>query len=167
MKRFIEKLEKFLIRAIILVVLLIVVVQGVMTKDSWRFYLSLGERLEGQSIEFLANSLPTANSDNNASLNSHTTPQSPSTKITLQVEGFSSLPYAIIMVNGEERAKFLNGEVALELNAGDQLEIDSSYYNYPLNFIVKDCSPNLAYPEKGQVFNSEQSIAVLGKIIVK
>ncbi|MDD3880343.1 MAG: hypothetical protein PHP26_10230 [Syntrophomonas sp.] len=167
MKRFVEKVEKFLIRTIILTVLIIVVVQGAMTKDSWRFYLSLGERLEGQTIEFPVNNFPVVDSRKN-SANLHSQPlQSPHAEITLQVEKFSSLPRAIIMVNGEERAKFVNGEVALELNAGDVVEIDASYYNFPLSFIVKDCSPNLAHPEKGKTFTSNQSIAMIGKIIVK
>ncbi|ABI68704.1 hypothetical protein [Syntrophomonas wolfei] len=166
MKRFVEKVEKFLIRAIILAVLIIVVVQGAMTQDSWRFYLSLGERMEGQTIEFPVNNFPADSPKNSANPNSQAL-ESPRAEITLQVEKFSSLPHAIIMVNGEERAKFTNGEVALELNAGDVVEIDTSYYNFPLSFIVKDCSSNLAYPEKGKTFTSNQSIAMIGKIIVK
>lgn len=166
MKRFVEKVEKFLVRAIILAVLIIVVVQGAMTKDSWRFYLSLGERLEGQTIEFPVNNFPADSRKNSANLNGQAL-QSPHAEITLQVEKFSSLPHAIIMVNGEERAKFANGEVVLQLNAGDVVEIDSSYYDFPLSFTIKDCSPNLAYPEKGKTFTSNQSIAMIGKIIVK
>lgn len=163
MRHFVKKVEKYLIRAIILAVLVVVVAQGAMTKDSWRFYLSLGERLEGQTIEFPVNySSQEVNTDNNRRI-----VNSPYASITLQTEKNTSLPHAILMVNGEERAKFLNGEIELQLNAGDVLEVDTGYYNFPLEFSIKDCSSNLAYPEKGKTFTSNQSTLLIGKIMVK
>ncbi|MBC7076020.1 MAG: hypothetical protein H5T98_08140 [Syntrophomonadaceae bacterium] len=162
MKRFVDTVERYLIRFIVLGLVVLVLVQGMMTGESMRFYLSWGERMEGQRIELPASTgEQSTESDFGAEVNS------PYVLLTISVEQFSSLPKAVVLVNGEKRGSFAEEELVLELMAGDVVEIDSTYYNFPVSFTVKKVSDNLAYPNKGQVFTANQSIVTIGKIIVK
>lgn len=57
--------------------------------------------------------------------------------------------------------------MSLELAAGDIVEIDTTFYSFPVSFLIKETSSNVAYPEKNQVYNANQGIVMVGKIIVK
>ncbi|NLU48825.1 MAG: hypothetical protein GXX09_00200 [Syntrophomonadaceae bacterium] len=46
--KLLDNIEKYLVRAVVLGIVLLVVVQAALTQDPLRFYLSLGERVEGQ-----------------------------------------------------------------------------------------------------------------------
>ncbi|MEN6351790.1 MAG: hypothetical protein ABFD08_20690 [Syntrophomonas sp.] len=165
MQRFFDKMEKILIRSIVLGLVVLVVVQGLMTKEPWRIYLSWGEKMEGQSIGLPASSQKsdslTAANKVKSKLNS------PQSQLTLSLEKFSSLPEASILVNGKKKADFTNKEVNIEVKAGDVLEIDSSLYNFPVDYQISKISNNLAYPDQGTVYTANQSIVMVGKVIVK
>lgn len=162
MKKFINLVEKYLIRCIVLGLVALVIVQGLMTKDSMRLYLSWGERMEGQNIK-----LPV--STDNTEKDQHTVREtnSPHAEITLSVNHFSSLPNSIIIVNGLEKARFTTKEITLELMAGDIIEIDSSYYNNPIEYKIAHISDNISYPEEQMVYTANKAIVMIGKIIVK
>lgn len=164
MKRIIDKVEKYLIRIIVLSLLVIVVVQGMMTHDPLRLYLSWSERMEGQVVEYpVAADTKTVNKDNRERLKA----TSPQTYLVMEIKDFSSLPRSIILVNGREKARFNNKEVKLLLKANDVVEIDSCAYNFPVNYYIKNSSDNLAFPKKETMYTANQSIAMIGKIIVK
>jgi len=164
LKRIIDKVEKYLIRIIVLSLLVIVVVQGMMTHDPLRLYLSWSERMEGQVVEYpVAADIKTVNKDNRERLKA----TSPQTYLVMEIKDFSSLPRSIILVNGREKARFNNKEVKLLLKANDVVEIDSCAYNFPVNYYIKNSSDNLAFPKKETMYTANQSIAMIGKIIVK
>jgi len=161
LKKFINRVEKGLIRFVVLSLLLMVLIQGLMTADPIRFYLSWGERMEGQSIG-LPVSLP----------QEETSPavgeiKSPQARLAISIDKFSSLPRAKILVNGQEKYNFTERKVAVEISAGDTVEIDSTAYNFPIDYKVDAVSSNLAYPGKGQMFTANQTIVMVGKVIVK
>lgn len=169
MKNFIYLVEKYLIRISIFILMALVLVQGIMTRDDLRLYLSLGERLEGQKLE-----LPASNQAQNESRPvaqkqspGPETVLSPRALVTISLDKFSSLPRAYILVNNQKFKSFSSKEVKLELSAGDTLEIDSTYYNFPVTFMVKDTSSNVAFPQKNTSFEANQGIVMLGKVIVK
>lgn len=164
MRKFINAIEKYLIRLIVMGFIVLVMVQGMMTNDPMRLYLSWGERMEGQSIEFPVSTGEIAEDEDTGK---GMQVNSPYAVLVLKVDKFSSLPHAIILVNGEEIRNFKDNEVELKLIAGDVVEIDSTYYNFPVNYRVVNISDNLAYPQKDQVFTCNQGIAMIGKIIVK
>lgn len=140
--------------------LLMVLVQGLMTSDPIRFYLSWGERMEGQNVQFPVNtSQETANPVQDT--------KSPQARVALGIEKYSSLPRARILINGQEKYNFTNKKVTVDMNAGDILEIDSSAYNFPIDYTVTAVSANVAFPEQGQTFTANQTIVMVGKIIVK
>lgn len=163
MRRFIAIIEKYLIRFIVIGFVVLVIAQGIMTNDPMRLYLSWGERMEGQSIEF---PVSTGEFDQESDNNSMQV-NSPYAVLVLNIEKFSSLPNAAILVNGKEVQRFTDNEVRLKLIAGDVVEIDSTRYNFPVEYQVTNVSNNLAFPEKGQVFTGNQGMVMIGQIIVK
>ncbi len=162
LKKFLEKIEKYLIRFIVLGVLLMVLVQGMMTRDSLRFYLSWSERMEGQVLEY-----PVSKDNTAAEESLDTGINSPYASLSLSLEKYSSLPEAMILVNGEKVDAFENREVNLRLMAGDVVEIDATFYDFPVEVKVGKVSDNLAFPEKEQVFIANDGIVMLGKTVVK
>ena len=132
-----------------------------MTADPIRFYLSWGERMEGQKLE-----LPVSYQEQDSpSVVGEI--KSPQTKLAIAVEKFSSLPRAKILINGQEKYSFTEREVTLDINAGDTVEIDSTAYNFPIDYKIVSVSSNLAYPGSKQIFTANQTIVMIGKIIVK
>jgi len=162
LKKFIEKVEKYLIRTVALVFVGLIVVQGLMTHDNMRLYLSWGERLDGQAIDYPVNS---AQQDNGKEEMENI--NSPYGMLVLSLQKYSSLPRAVVLVNGKEQASFENDEVQLKLMAGDVVEIDASAYDFPVAFKVKQISDNLAFPVKDESYVCNHDIVMIGKIVVK
>ena len=138
-----------------------VLTQGLMTADPIRFYLSWGERMEGTKLELPASIVPPESSTVAGEV------KSPQARFNITVDKFSSLPLAKIVVNGKEKYSFTEQRLTVEANAGDTIEIDSTAYNFPLNYKIEAVSANLAYPQRGQSFTANQTIVMLGKVIVK
>ncbi len=161
MKNFVNRVERSLIRFAIFSLLLMVAVQGLMTADPIRFYLSWGERMEGQNLEF-----PVSYQEQDSSPAAGGI-KSPQTKLAIAVEKFSSLPRAKILINGQEKYSFTERQVTIDINAGDTVEIDSTAYNFPIDYKIMSVSSNLAYPSSKQIFTANQTIVMVGKIIVK
>jgi hypothetical protein len=161
LKDFVNRVEKGLIRCIILSLLVMVVVQGLMTADPIRFYLSWGERMEGQNLEFPV-SYPQQDTSPVAG-----EAKSPQTRLDIAVDKYSSLPRAKILINGREKYNFTEKQVTIDISAGDTVEIDSTAYNFPIDYKIMSVSSNLAYPGPKQIFTANQTIVMVGKIIVK
>lgn len=160
MRKFVNRVEKYLIRLIALSLAAVVLTQGLMTSEPFRLYLSWGERLEGQLFEYPA----IAESPN------QTPPAkvaSPDAVLTIAVQQYSALPKSVILVNGKERAYFEDRQVRLEVMAGDTIEIDSTSYDFPINYRITSVSENLSFPEKDNVYTANHSIVMIGKVIVK
>lgn len=164
MKKFADRVEKILIRTIVITVLLIVIAQGLMIKEPFRLYLSWGERLEGQKIEYPVNKVNTAVEDNYNI-------ESPYAFMLISIDKYSSLPKAAVLVNNREVKKFTSREVKLKLMAGDRVEIDSTAYNVPIEYRIKEVSKNLSYPQKDNIYRSnggqDGGMVMIGEIIVK
>lgn len=161
MRKIFEKVEQSLIRLIVIGLIAVVVVQGVMTNDQVRFYLSWAERMEGQALNLAEEGIAVPPEYASSAVTS------PQALLTLGIKEFSSLPKAVVLVNGKETDYFKDAQVELRINAQDVVEIDSTAYNFPVEYIVLNRSPNLSYPRQGQVFNANQSLVMVGKIIVK
>ena len=161
MRKFFDRVERTLIRVIVIALVALVVVQGIMTNDQLRFYLSWSERMEGQALNLQEEEIPTA-PDNAAQV-----AVAPQAWLTLGVKDFTALPRAKVLVNGQEYASFDTSKVELKVNPQDVVEIDSTAYNFPVEYQVMSRSPNLAYPRQGQVYTDNQSMVMVGKIIVK
>lgn len=139
----------------------VVVVQGVMTNDKVRFYLSWAERMEGQAVNLAEEVIAPLPEQGDSGV------ISPEAWLTLGIKDFSSLPKAVVLVNGKETVFFQDAQVKLHINARDVIEVDSTAYNFPVEYTVLSRSPNLSYPRQGQTFNGNRSMVMIGKIIVK
>lgn len=159
MRRLIEKIEKYLIRVAALSLLALVLVQGLMTSDPIRFYLSWGERMEGQTIELPVSSAQSASQNAAQSSNSGF--------IVISTGKYASLPMSALRINGEIKTYLDQNETKVQIFAGDVIEIDSSYYQYPIDYKITAVSENLAFPQKGWSVSVNQSVVMLGKVIVK
>lgn len=161
MKRFINRVEKSLIRFAVLSLLIMVLVQGLMTADPIRFYLSWGERMEGQTIQ-----LPVSVSQEESS-SAVEQIKSPQAKLSISVDKFATLPKTKILINGEEKYNLSEKQVTVDINAGDTIEIDSRSYDFPIDYKIVNTSSNLAYPNQGQIFTGNKTIVMVGEVIVK
>lgn len=162
LKKFADKIEKYLIRFIVLGMVVLVLVQGMMTRDSLRFYLSWSERMEGQALEY-----PVSKENVEPDKSQGMDINSPYALLSLSLKKYSSLPRAVILINGEKVDDFENQEVDLKLMAGDIVEIDATFYDFPVEIKVNKVSDNLAFPEKDQIFTANDSIVMIGKTVVK
>lgn len=63
MKDFIDRVEKGLIRFVVISMVILVVVQGFMSVDPIRLYLSWGERMEGEQVQLPAAATKTQTAD--------------------------------------------------------------------------------------------------------
>lgn len=162
MKKLIEMIEQHLIRLAIISLVVLVVAQGIMTVDPLRFYLSWGERMEGRTVYFPVNS--NISGQEVCPIKEDT---SADAKISISIEPFTSLPMAKILINGKEKFDFSEKVVCIAVNNGDKVEIDSSAYNFPVDYKITDSSNNLAFPSCEKIYTANQSIVMLGKIIVK
>lgn len=161
MRGFFEKVERILVRVVVIALVAVVVVQGVMTNDQARLFLSWSERMEGQAINLEEESGAAAVKQ------SPVQAVAPQALLTLGIKDFTSLPKARVIVNGQEYGVFNSAKVELKVSPQDVVEIDSTAYNFPVEYQVISRSPNLAYPRQGQVYAANQSIVMVGKIIVK
>ncbi len=161
MKDYIRKIEKGLMKFVVLGIVIMVVVQGFMSVDPIRLYLSWGERMEGEPIQ-----LPVATTSENADPDADQA-ISPQARVAIEISQFSSLPRAQILVNGQTKAAFTGKRATVTVDAGDTIEIDATAYNFPIEFNIAAVSSNLAFPEKGQVYAANQGIVMIGKSIVK
>ncbi|MGE5415163.1 MAG: hypothetical protein ACM3UZ_00090 [Acidobacteriota bacterium] len=158
--RIIDEVLRFLTRAVIVGAVLLVVVQGLMTNDKTRFYLSFEERIDGQQIKVpaLAHSGSTIKQDK-AKMRSGT--------VTLELADYSALGKAIVLVNGQAQASFTDRKVILPVQPGDMIEIDTTSYNKPVTFKVTAVSNNIAFPHPGILLISDGAITLLGEIKVR
>jgi len=157
-----HKTEKFLMRLVILCLVAVVVAQGLMTDNSTRFYMSWSERMEGQDLPapvVAENDLYVTAIDEGIT--------SPQALLIIKLKQYQSAPKAKIMINGQSRYSFTRQQITIRVNAGDTVEIDTRDCSMPLEFIIDSGSDNLAYPNRGQVLSGNQSIVMIGKIIVK
>lgn len=161
MKKLADLIEKYLIRSIVFTLIALVLVQGIMTKDPIRFYLSFSERLEGQTIEYPVNTIDNEQEDLTAPV------ENPYALVTISIDKYSSLPNAKVLVNGKEVSNFNEEEIQLKIMAGDVLEIDSTSYNFPVDYKISKVSENLSFPEQGNTYTANGSLVMIGKVIVK
>lgn len=157
-----DEIGKRAVRLLIFSFVALVAVQGLMTNDGIRFYLSLGERLEGQMavLETAAITEP------GEILEIPCSTSSPGS-IYLELVDYTCLDRVRVLINGREMGRMSSSRVKLYVTAGDVLEIDTQAYNHPITLKITSVSSNLAFPEEGMTFTSDQAVTMVGKVRVK
>lgn len=157
-----DEIGKKLVRFLIFGLVSLVLVQGLMTKDNIRFYLSLGERLEGQKVAVPA----TVTGDPGDIEEIPCTTSSPGSFV-LALEDYSSLDKVRLLVNGQEMGRMSSNRIKLYVTLGDVIEVDTQAYDHPVTLKITNVTPNLTFPQEGMVITSQQALSMLGKVQVK
>jgi len=157
-----DEIGKRAVRMLIFSFVALIIVQGLMTNDGIRFYLSLGERLEGQVA--LVETAAVTEADAITEIPCSTS--SPG-YICLELQDYTHLDRVRILINGREVERMSSSRVKLYVTAGDVLEIDTTAYNHPITLKITGASSNLAFPQEGMTFTSHQAVTMVGKIMVK
>jgi len=139
---FIEEVEKYLIRAIVVGVILIVLVQTFFLQDPMQLYMSFSEKLNQEVTDF-DRQYPEARATSGQVAAFST--------VTIRLENFSSLQKAKLLINDSVVADFRDKQVTVRVNPHDVLSIDGSYYTHRLVFKIVSASKNVAQPKTGRM----------------
>ena len=84
--------------------------------------------------------------------------------ITLSLENYSSMQKAKILVNDQPVADFQNRVVTVNVNDGDKIAIDGSFYKRSFRVKIVEASANLDKPEIEQEFLIRSKIVSIGQV---
>lgn len=155
--RAVEKWEKILFRVIIFGLVALVVAQSLLTTDSMRLYLSWAERLEGEPYqEWSQGSARVMEAESLIFA-----------YVTIELEDYSSLAKANLLINGKQVTDFRNKKVIVKVYPGDVIELDGSFYRRPVDFKVVRTSPNILEPALNHKVQTCANVVLLGKVKFK
>ncbi|MGB8955994.1 MAG: hypothetical protein WCC10_11510 [Tumebacillaceae bacterium] len=140
-----ERLEKPLVRVVLIGFVLIVVAQFVLAMPAGRQLLSSADRLEGQRTS--GGAMPTTAAEN------------ASAELTLRLVGVEGLPKAWVKVNGTPVKSFSSQEVTVPVREGDVLTVDTSATPGLYRFEVDHDAPQISYPVPGTLVESNEGKA--------
>jgi len=154
---FIEEVEKYLIRAIVVGVILLVLVQTFFLQDPTQFYMSFSEKLNQEVTNF--NRIYPEARPTSGEIAVFST-------VTIRLENFSSLQKAKLLINDRVVTDFRDKQVTVRVNPQDVISIDGSYYTHRLVFKVVSVSNNVAQPKAGKIVEVYQNQVSLDPVHV-
>lgn len=151
-------------RLAVLLAIVLVLVQGAMLNGDVRYRLSIGEQLEGRPVTEQSNRTIQAASD---SVLTGEEMISPWAEVEVEMLQFTSLPQAMILINGQWAGSFAEPKLRLRVMGSDDIEIDTSSYDFPVQFRINQASVNLVQPQVGDSYKSNHGRIFVGKVMVK
>lgn len=85
-------------------------------------------------------------------------------QLTLALQDIASLPHCRVLVNGQEAGCFEERQVSLALAAGDLIEVDTTWYDFPVAFEIVNGAENLLGLNAASPLCVQRGIGWLGKI---
>jgi len=141
--RFSRRLDAIFLKAVLVLLLVLLISQGLLANSTLRTFVSRIDRLEGDRIEQVSEpeasvpeSLPTSGMQGEPMI------------ITLTREGEQPRPDAKVIVDGEVIGDFSQQEVILSVEAGQCIEIDAAGSDN-LTVYVSSVSSSVATPTVG------------------
>lgn len=150
LKRQALTIERWLLRAAALGVLLLVTVQVLLQQDPARGYLTYVERLEGQRL------------DEPAALPAMAAPRT--YVVVIHLISREQAERARLLVNGVPAGDFTQPRLQVQVRAGDVLEIDGSAYQETLRFRITATSRELVRPALGREIATRGDVRSLGAV---
>ncbi|MFY9141214.1 MAG: hypothetical protein WBJ83_01195 [Thermacetogeniaceae bacterium] len=154
MRRFFQRLEHWEKRLQLLLVILfslLVILQVVMAREPFRFYLSFAERMEGipwpQGSSMVTKFAGQAVGE-----------------VKIELCNYIIHTKAAVYINDKKAASFEDREVLLTVRPGDEIIVDGTAYPYPLTFQVSAVSENVSWPPLNQQVTTKGSQVSLGKV---
>ena len=155
--------EKCLIGTVAGFVVLLLVVQILMLNATPRRFLSLVDRLEGESI-----TRQSLLAENQLMLVDQLPVNRPATarvgkSIVIRMVTSKAQPGVYVTVNGQRSGNFAHGEVKLTVYDGDYVEIDASDCPEKLRFVVDVRDKAVRSPVNGLMLESTGGLLPVGK----
>jgi hypothetical protein len=160
--RFFIKSERILLRFAALSLAVLALAQGAASLGPWRWSMNWAERMGAVPVARLEPRRPDVGWYEEAA---SFLPDE--CFVVFGAAPFSALPHSRIVVNGVPRATFAGSAATVAVAPGDRLEIDSSYYRFPVRYEVLAVSGPLAFPAAGQFYPAQQNIVIVGQIVVQ
>lgn len=130
-----KRLEQLLIRLVILCAVILVVIQSFFVTDPMRHVIGY---VDLEDVKVSPNS------------SQQLVPGEP--VITFFLNDFAGLPKMSVLVNGEPVGKFNDRYVTIQVQEGDLIEIDATFYDRPVEIQVLSTSENIQNPPEGKTF---------------
>ena len=154
-----KRIEGVLILTVVVGLFAIIGSQALHSFNPVDFYAGIAEKLEGEPVNFYDEFPETRVTSGQY--------HSVFATVTVQVENFSSLEKAVLVVNGEEVADFREKQVTIKVAPGDILAVDGSFYTHEIVFRVVAASQNVSQPEIGQTVKVEGDVVILCEVRLK
>ncbi len=142
-----QKLDIYMVRFVVVVALLVLAAQVFLTGDPFEQSVE-----PAMSHEFTAPPRAVAARDFSKPV------------VTFKLKGFSSLPLARVLVNGESAGVFSERYVTVFVGEGDTLEIDGTRYNRPFEIEVLDVGRGVAGPQPGLSVKVNGGVCAVGVV---
>jgi hypothetical protein len=152
---YITAVEKTLFSIVVISFAMLSFVQVLLTKESWRNYLNFASRLESQQIVIAEDKTAAMSASGDMKAGGG---------LTLELQGYHSLPKAYVLVNGREVKNFASDSVTFNVRAGDIVEIDGTYYSKPFKVNVTKVTDNILIPQKDAAFSVQGEIVSLPEL---
>lgn len=145
--RMAARVERALVRTVVIFLIVLVVGQAVISDGSGRWMMTFVNPLEGVPGAVPATARPAAY------------------QITLALENRPSAPDVAVRVNGMRVAAFYRPILTVGVNPGDELAIDARCCREELVFQVVDVSPGAAMPVIEGPITTRGDLAYLGRVV--
>ena len=137
-------------------VFLLLLGQFLVVNEPTRFYMNAAEKLEGQVINFY-DEFPETRLTSTQYIPIFAT-------ITLEIDNFTSLEKAVLLINGREVTDFREKQVTAKVLSGDVLAVDGTFYDHEIYFRILSTSENVAEPRVDHLFRVRGDIVTIGKV---
>ncbi len=151
--RFWNSMEKFSIYAVITGLVLVVAMQVVLRTDILKSQLQVSDSWYGQEYQPV---LPASTDDTRLWGN-----------IILRLEDYTTLPDAVVVINGKQVTDFTKQQVTVKVASGDFLEVDTTAYRLPIRVKIVNASTNINRSLLLEELTLTQERSAFGKVIFK
>lgn len=84
--------------------------------------------------------------------------------VTFQLLDYTSLPRAAVLVNGEKKGYFTHRYVTVPVADGDELAVETSFYEHPVSFKIIETYGNVLRPSTGTVIEVHGTTKTIGTV---
>ena len=148
-----KRSRHFVLHGILFLTVSAVVLQGIVTVRPLLLFTGWAELLPGEW-----------ESVREASVQQETPALEGSCCLTLALKDIAALPACRVLVNGEEAGSFENRRLTLSLMAGDLVEVDTTFYDFPVTFEIVSGNEHLLRPQDSAQIRVQRGIGWLGEV---
>lgn len=154
-----DRLEGFLFRLVVILLVILAVGQTLLSEDSTRVFLSYADRLEGlplETVEPWGDETPAAPAPK---------PAPSGGNLSVALINRPAAPQAFLLVNGRRVGDFRGGKVEVAVQPGDFVAVDVTAYAEILGFRVVDVGGRILRPAQGLEVYAAGAVESLGPVI--